>query len=68
MKIGFISTTFPVDLQRSVFGLHKRMGMFIHAMKEMGELDMLFFVPPRVNPKRTLRCPDAGTTFNLDYA
>ena len=44
MKIGFISTTFPVDLEKSVFGLHKRMGMFIHAMKEMGELDMLFFV------------------------
>ena len=44
MKIGFISTTFPADLQRSVFGLHKRMGMFILAMKEMSKLDLLFSV------------------------
>ncbi len=44
MKIGFISIAFPVDLQKYVFGLYKRMGTFIHAMKEMGELDMLYFV------------------------
>ena len=46
MRIGFISNTFPVNLRKSVFGLHKRLGLFVDAMKEMGELDMLFFVPP----------------------
>jgi glycosyltransferase involved in cell wall biosynthesis len=46
MKIGFISNAFPMDPQRSVFGWFRRMGIFIHALKEMGELDMLFFVPP----------------------
>ncbi|MGO9019928.1 MAG: glycosyltransferase [Syntrophobacteraceae bacterium] len=48
MKIGFISTAFPLDLHRSVLGWHQRMGMFIHAMKDMGELDMLFYVPPEL--------------------
>ncbi len=48
MKIGFISNAPPLDLQRSVFGLHKRRDMFIHALKDMGDLDMLFYVPPEL--------------------
>jgi glycosyltransferase involved in cell wall biosynthesis len=48
MKIGFISRAFPHDMENSVIGLHKRMGMFIEAMKTLGELDMLFYVNSEV--------------------
>jgi glycosyltransferase involved in cell wall biosynthesis len=46
MKIGFISTQFPSDLKTSVYGGFKRMGMFIEALKELGDLDALFYVRP----------------------
>jgi len=49
MRIGFISTYFPVEIEQSVFGIYKRMGMFIQAMKDMGELDMMFYVKPGVD-------------------
>jgi glycosyltransferase involved in cell wall biosynthesis len=48
MKIGFISRAFPLDAETSVFGVYKRMSMFIDAIKDMGELDMLFYVDPDV--------------------
>ena len=48
MKIGFISTQFPSDLKTSVYGGFKRMGMFIEALKQMGDLDMLFYVRPEM--------------------
>lgn len=44
MKIGFVSRTFPTDLDKSVHGIYKRMGMFVEALKDEGELDMLFYV------------------------
>lgn len=49
MKIGFISTGFPGDIQKDVYGGFKRMGMFIEAIKVMGELDMLFYVHPELD-------------------
>jgi glycosyltransferase involved in cell wall biosynthesis len=49
MKIGFISTAFPVDLRTNVYGGFKRMGMFIDALKDLGELDMLFYVSPELD-------------------
>ena len=48
MKIGFISAQFPSDLKTSVYGGFKRMGMFIEALKEMGDLVMLFYVRPEM--------------------
>ena len=48
MRIGIISTAFPNDLEKSVFGLHQRFGMFVQAMKQLGTLELLFFVPPGV--------------------
>lgn len=48
MKIGFVSTAFPRIMERSVHGIYQRMGMFIEAMKDIGELDMLFYVDERV--------------------
>jgi glycosyltransferase involved in cell wall biosynthesis len=49
MKIGFISTAFPIDPKSYIYGGFKRMGMFIQAMKEMGELNMLFYVRPEID-------------------
>lgn len=50
MKIGFISSQFPSDLKTSVYGIFKRMGMFVDALKQLGELDMLFYVRPEMRP------------------
>jgi glycosyltransferase involved in cell wall biosynthesis len=54
MRLGFVSAQFPVDLRTSVYGGFRRMGMFIDAMKQMGELDALFYVHPdfEVTPGR----------------
>lgn len=48
MKIGFISSQFPSDLKTSVYGIYKRMGMFVDALKQMGDLEMLFYVRPEM--------------------
>jgi glycosyltransferase involved in cell wall biosynthesis len=46
MGILFVSIHFPHDLSTCTQGVYKRMSMFIDAIKEIGEVDMLFFVPP----------------------
>jgi glycosyltransferase involved in cell wall biosynthesis len=45
MRVLFISKHFPDDLSRNVYGVQKRMCMFIDAIKEIASLDMLFYVP-----------------------
>ncbi|GAA6619209.1 glycosyltransferase family 4 protein [Scytonema sp. NUACC26] len=49
MRILFISIHFPEDLSQSTLGIYKRMSMFIDAIKSLGQLDMLFFVPPETD-------------------
>ncbi|KYC37420.1 glycosyltransferase [Scytonema hofmannii PCC 7110] len=49
MRILFISIHFPEDLSKSTLGIYKRMSMFIDAIKALGQLDMLFFVPPETD-------------------
>lgn len=46
MRVLFISKHFPVDLQTSTQGTFQRIGMFIDAIKEIAQLDMLFYVSP----------------------
>jgi glycosyltransferase involved in cell wall biosynthesis len=46
MKIGFISSQFPAELKTSVYGGYQRMGMFIDALKELGDLEALFYARP----------------------
>lgn len=46
MHILFISSYFPENLSTSIHGVYKRMGMFIDAIKEIAEIDILFFVDP----------------------
>src|SRR5579885_513594 len=49
MRVLFISRHFPVDLQTKIHGIYKRMQMFIDAIKDIAQLDMLFYVPPDVD-------------------
>lgn len=46
MKIGFVSTSLPLPIEKSVYGIYKRMTMFIEAFRDMGTLDMLFYAKP----------------------
>lgn len=48
MKISLVSRAFPINLEQSVYGLYQRLGMFISAMKDMAEVDMLFYVSDQV--------------------
>jgi glycosyltransferase involved in cell wall biosynthesis len=59
MRILFVSCNFPQDLKKSVFGMDKRMAMFVEAFKGLGELDMLFYVPSEVRV-------DAGRRLALE--
>lgn len=49
MRILFISRHFPLDLRTYTHGSYQRMGMMIHAMKEIAQLDILYYVPPEVD-------------------
>lgn len=46
MKLLLVSRSFPYDPSRSVYGVFKRLGMFVEAMKGLGSLEVLFFVRP----------------------
>jgi glycosyltransferase involved in cell wall biosynthesis len=48
MHILFISSEFLTDLHSNVQGIHKRMSIFIEALKGIAQLDMLFYVSPEV--------------------
>jgi hypothetical protein len=48
MRILFISRHFPADLRTCTYGTYQRMGMLIDAIKEIAELDILYYVPPEI--------------------
>jgi hypothetical protein len=52
MKILFISKYLPDDPQK-VHGTFKRIATFIEAMKDIAELDVLFFAPPYYDYSRS---------------
>jgi glycosyltransferase involved in cell wall biosynthesis len=45
MRILFVSKHFPDDLSTNVHGVYKRFQMFLDAIKEIAEIDLLYFVP-----------------------
>lgn len=49
MRILFVSHHYPADLAKSRQGTFKRMGLFLDALKTLGDLDILFFTPPEVD-------------------
>ncbi len=47
MRILFVSSHYPADLRTGVYGVFKRMGMFVEALGQIADsLDLLFYVPP----------------------
>jgi glycosyltransferase involved in cell wall biosynthesis len=48
MRVLFISRHFPADLRTCTYGTYQRMGMLIDAIKEIAELDILYYVPPEI--------------------
>ena len=49
MRILFVSNHFPEDLSTKVHGVYKRFQMFLNAIKEIAEIDLLYYVPARVD-------------------
>ena len=49
MRVLFVSSSFPRDLRTYVSGSYQRMNLFIEAIKEVAQLDLLFYVPPDVD-------------------
>jgi len=49
MRILFVSTYFPTDLRTKVHGVFQRMGMFVDAIKQIADIDMLFYVPSDID-------------------
>jgi glycosyltransferase involved in cell wall biosynthesis len=49
MRVLFISRHFPKNLQTDIHGGFKRIRMFIDVLKEIAQLDMLFYVPPHID-------------------
>lgn len=49
MRTLVVSMNFPDDPGTRVHGIFQRLSMFIEALKGMGELDLLFFVEPRID-------------------
>jgi glycosyltransferase involved in cell wall biosynthesis len=48
MRVLFVSRHFPNDLRTSTHGTFQRMGMLIEAIKEIAELDVLFYASPEI--------------------
>lgn len=49
MRILLLSTSFPDDPRRKVHGVYQRLGMLVEALKELGRLDVMFLVEPRID-------------------
>jgi glycosyltransferase involved in cell wall biosynthesis len=45
MRILVVSKYFPDNLSTKVHGVHKRFRMFLDAIKEIAEIDLLYYVP-----------------------
>jgi glycosyltransferase involved in cell wall biosynthesis len=53
MRVLFISQYFPVDLHTYSYGTYQRMGILIEAIREIAELDILYYVPPEIDTSTT---------------
>ena len=49
MRILFVSKLFSENLSTKVHGVHKRFRMFIDAIKDVAEIDLLYYVPQGTN-------------------
>lgn len=49
MRILFISSDAPTDITTASEGIHRRMGMFMEALGQLGQLDVLLYVAPEAD-------------------
>ena len=49
MRVLIVSNHFPINLSTSIHGVHKRLKMFIEAIRDIAEIDFLFYVPSDVS-------------------
>jgi glycosyltransferase involved in cell wall biosynthesis len=49
MRVLFVSRHFPEDLSIKVHGVFKRFQMFLDAIKDIAEIDLLYYVPHGIN-------------------
>lgn len=49
MRVLFVSNSYPRDLRTYVTGSFQRMAMFIGAIKQIADIDLLFYVAPDVD-------------------
>lgn len=54
MKILLVSNTLPDDPRVKVHGIYKRLRLFLDAIKEIAEVECLFYVPPNMDIKSDL--------------
>jgi glycosyltransferase involved in cell wall biosynthesis len=47
-RVLFISTRFPTDFRIEVQGIYQRMRLFLDAIANLAQVDLLFYVPPDV--------------------
>jgi glycosyltransferase involved in cell wall biosynthesis len=49
MRILFVSNYFPEDLSTKVHGVFKRFNMFLDAIKDIADIDILYYVPHQID-------------------
>jgi len=49
MRILFVTSTYPEDIQMSLTGIHQRMKMFMQTINAFADLDVLFYVNPSID-------------------
>lgn len=57
MRVLFVTSTYPEDIQACRHGIYQRMKLFIEAIQDFADLDILFYVGPGVDiaPERAVR-------------
>jgi glycosyltransferase involved in cell wall biosynthesis len=70
MRVLFVSTAYPSDMQRCVHGIFKRAEMHIDAIKRIGELSILYYVAPAtdVSPSALARIQEnLARRWGIDF-
>ena len=57
MRILFVTSTYPEDIQTCTSGIFQRMKMFMDALNNLADLDILFYVSSNadISPERAIR-------------
>lgn len=53
MRVFFVSSHLPRDIRKNAHGVFKRMRIFLDAIKESADVDLLFYVGPNADVSGT---------------